>query len=132
MKATEKAGKVAHGSSWQTLDWISMLMFHTILIQMAMTVKPNVYSYFEKGSSIANLSMSRRRFCDVYTILKTYDKEEVEKSKRNKKSVLESYDSLWKCRDLWNKTIVNFQRMRNPPQFLSLDESMSKYKVKAR
>ncbi len=48
------------------------------------------------------------------------------------KKNLEAYNSLWKCRSFWNMAMLQFQKMRNPPRCLSLDESMSKFTVSFR
>ncbi len=66
----------------------------------------------------------------MYYAFKTYDQDEADQAGWSKKEKEETYDSLWKCRSLWNMTMVKFQTMRNPPRCLSLDESMSKYTVR--
>ncbi len=122
---TDIAGKLQHGMNWPSMDWVSMLLFNVIILKMSLSVKTNMESYFKEHQE-----MTRKKFTTFYSSLKMYNIDDANESGVNNKSNAEKYDSLWKCRDVWNKTIVNLQKMRNPPQQLSLDKSMAKYKVK--
>ncbi len=91
---------------------------------MSLSVEKNIKTYF-----VREQPMRRSKFEKVYYNLKMYNIEDANTSGVNNKANVEKYDSLWKCREFWNKSIVRFSNMRNPPQQLSLDESMAKYRV---
>ncbi len=129
LRCTDPAGQ-KYGSQWGQCSWVSILMFNLMLIGMSSVVRSTIKEYFGKGNSIADEKMSGRQFLRMYYAFKTYDQDEADQSGWSKKENKETYDSLWKCRSLWNMTMVQFQTMRNPPRCLSLDESMSKYTVR--
>ncbi len=111
LKATEQSGRAKFGSTWQSLNWVSMLAFNAIIIQMAEEVKPNIRSYFKGAMPLSEEGMSRNRVLRIYESLRTYDLEDAKRKGMTKRENVETYDSLWKCRDVWNKTMVNFQKM---------------------
>ncbi len=121
---TDNAGRLRHGTEWPSMDWVSMLLFNATLIKMSLSVQSNIKTYFAREQP-----MRRSKFEKLYYNLKMYNIDDSNATGVNNKANAEKYDSLWKCREMWNKSIVNFQNMRNPPQQLSLDESMAKYTV---
>ncbi len=109
-----------------------MLKFHGCLLHMAVVKRNNIRQYWTENGNYATklLNMSRDKFLMIYGALRLYNSDTARIIGASVPSQKEKYDPLFKCRPIWNTTMLSFQKARNPGRVFSLDESMAKYRVK--
>ncbi len=132
MTYTNSHGERKHGSAWKDIEMKDMLAFHGCMLQMS-GMKLTKMEHYWSGSAkkeMDNFKMSRDHFLMIYRALRLYDVERARQSGASEPRQRENYDPLYKCRPVWNSTILNFQKARNPGRIFSLDESMAKFTVR--
>ncbi len=128
---TNRNGEQKYGSKWRHIEMDNMLQFHGCLLHMAVVNRNKMKDYWNEyaNHTTRQLGMSRDRFMMIYGALRLYDENEARRTCKSVPAAKEKYDPLFKCRPVWNTTMLNFQKARNPGRVLSLDESMAKYMV---
>ncbi len=130
---TNEVGMSNNAAGWVAVDVTDMMRFHAAVLRMSMVRRNQLKDYFRKkdGDEFIKKLNFRERFFNICNNLSLYSPKQATAGGHNNSSDKENFDSLFSIRPVWELTFQQFQKWRNPPELIVIDEAMSKYTASA-